>query len=459
MIHPKPAPEELLRVLPPGTRPLVERVLEAARRLQVPVYLVGGPVRDFLLGRALRDVDLIVEEVQGRGALEVALEAAPQEARLVHHGRFGTVRLETASGGVDLATVRREQYAHPGALPSVEPGRLEDDLRRRDFTVNALALPLFPSAPRGKRGGELGIIDLDQGLSDLEKRILRVFHPRSFHDDPTRALRAARFATRLGFTLSRGARSALRDALRDGAFGRVSGDRLRHEIEKLFEDSQYGLDPAAAMRLLAEWHVLGALEPGLAFFPSAVAPLRRFGRAALTPPWPRRHLRVWAAGLAVWLAPLELGIRTRALRRFSVRGESARRIAGFPKLRDTLLRRLATERGRGALDALLAGLAEEDLLALYAWAGTTARRRIVRYAAEDRGRRPPMDGQDLLVLGLTGPAVGKALARIRAAYLNGTIRNRDDALALARELARHAVKRAAVKRGTGGAKRANKREI
>ncbi|UCE85863.1 MAG: CCA tRNA nucleotidyltransferase [Deltaproteobacteria bacterium] len=430
------APAAPLRALPEAARPLVEAVLGTARREGYAVHLVGGPVRDLLRDVRVRDVDLIVETRQGRGAIELAQSAAPPNARVVAHGRFGTVRMElpdVPDGRVDLATVRAESYARPGALPEVRPATLEADLRRRDFTVNAMAIPLTPAARRGRPD----VIDVEDGRRDLESHTLRVLHPRSFHDDPTRALRAARFAARLSFTLSRGSRSALRDALRDGVFGNVSGERFRREFENLFEDAQReGADPAAALRLLDAWHVLGALEPGLALPRPAVAPLRRLGRALAQPPWPTVRIRPWVAGLAVWLATLDPGLRGRALRRIAVRGEIRARIAGFRRERDAWLRSLARSRGRGAIDAVLSSVDEESLLALHASAPSPLRRRIARFASEDRRRRPPVRGDDLLAAGLSGPVVGRALARIRIEYLDGRVKTREEALAVAREVER-----------------------
>jgi tRNA nucleotidyltransferase (CCA-adding enzyme) len=422
---------EVQEALPAATRPLLARVLDTARRRGDGVSLVGGPVRDFLLGRPVLDVDLLVEPCAGGSAEALARAAAPEGARVVAHGRFGTVRLEAGGAALDLAGVRRESYAHPGALPSVEPAGLEEDLLRRDFSVNALALPLSPAARKGRPE----VIDLAGGLADLDAGVLRVLHAKSFHDDPTRALRAARLAARLGFTLSRGTRAALRDALRDGAFGRVSGERLRRELERLFDDARRGLDPARALGALSDWHVLGALEPGLSLPQVARAPLRRLGRALSDPAWPRGRGEPWAAGLAVWLAPLDAGLRGRTLRRLSLRGERAAQIASFPRDRDRWLRALARARGRGAVDAVLREVEDERLPALSAWAPPAVARRIARWAREDRGRRPPLTGSDLVALGLAGPDVGRALARVRAAWLDGAVKSRDEALALARELA------------------------
>lgn len=421
----------LLESLPAATRAAVEALAAAAARRAFAVHMVGGPVRDHLLGRGVHDADLIVEDRIPGAALELARDALAT-AKITAHGRFGTVRIEIAETRIDLATVRSEHYPHAGALPIVAAGDLEADLRRRDFSVNALAVPLTPAAGRGRPA----VVDVCGGQGDLEKKVLRILHERSFHDDPTRALRAARLAARLGFSLSRGSRAALRDALRDGAFGRVSGDRLRRELEKLFEDASRGVDAALALRMLEEWHVLPALEPGLRLPRTAIAPLRRLGRWLAAPPWPAAKLRRLGAALAVWLAPLDAGLRLRTLERLSLRGELRDRIVAFPKLRDSAFRDLARARGRGAIDAALGRLGDEELLAVLAYAGPTPRRRIVRYAAEDRPRRIPVNGDDLLALGLSGPLVGKALARVRAGMLDGVVRSREDALVLAHELAR-----------------------
>jgi hypothetical protein len=205
---------------------------------------------------------------------------------------------------------------------------------------------------------------------------------------------------------------------------------------KLFDEAPLGLDPAAALRLLAEWHVLAALEPGLSLDRGAVPPLRRLGRAVASPAWPGPRWRPWVAGLALWLAPAAPALRRRTLARFAVRGEAAERIAGFPRARDQWLRALARARGRGALDALLAPLDEERLEALFASAPPTLRRRVQRWAQQDRARRAPIGGAELLELGFAGPALGRALARIRAAFLDHRVNGRDEALALARELLR-----------------------
>jgi tRNA nucleotidyltransferase (CCA-adding enzyme) len=437
-----PGAEALRRALPPALAALLDLVLAEAERGGLAIWLVGGPVRDLLLGRPLRDVDLVLEGHGDGGAEALARAAAPAGAVVVAHDRFGTVRVAAQGGALDLATSRRESYARPGALPRVEPGPIEEDLRRRDFSVNALALALSKAA----RVGREALLDPEGGVADLEACRLRVLHPRSFHDDPTRALRAARLAVRLRFRLDRGTRSALRDALRDGVFGGVSGDRIRRVLEKLFADAAIGQVAARALGLLAEWHVLAALEPGLRLPDEALAPLRRLARALAAPPWPPTRLRPWVTGLALWLGELEPPLRRRTLRRFAVRGEAAERVAEFPKRRDRWRRELSRARGRGAVDQLLARIDEESLLALWCGVGPGDRRRITRWVREDRSSRPPLSGADLVAAGLSGPVVGLALARVRSAFLDGAVRRREEALVLAHEVASRARRRPARRR-------------
>jgi tRNA nucleotidyltransferase (CCA-adding enzyme) len=432
-----PTAASALAALPEAVRARAQRLAREADARGLALYLVGGPVRDLALGRTLRDADLTVAAAAG-GALgdetaALARAAALPGDRVVVHPRFGTLRIEIEGGdALDLATVRSETYAAPGALPDVAPGSLEADLRRRDFTLNALALPLSAAAGTA-------LVDPGGGIADLAAGELRVFHAASFQDDPTRAIRAARFAARFDAQLARESRAALRSALRAGAFGAVSGERFAAELEKLFAEGEAGGDPARALALLHDWHVLPALEPGLELPRAALAALRRLGRADS----PKRGVtatraavapRAWVVGLMVWFAALPAALARRALARLAIRGAVATRIAAFARTRDAALGALARARGRGAVDAALRALPPEELAALRAWAPAATQKRIDRHTAEDRDLVLPVTGDDLVAAGLHGPAVGRALARIRAALLDRAIASREDALQLAREI-------------------------
>ncbi len=424
--------DEVLEAIPSGQARIFERVAQTAAQRGQALYLVGGPVRDLLLARPIRDLDLLVEE-DARELGEAVVRAHPAiELRVESHARFGTLRLGTADAELDVARTRRERYDRPGALPEVEPGSLAEDVLRRDFSVNALVLPIDAAAP----GQAREVIDRVGGIADLADGRLRVLHGRSFHDDPTRAFRGARLAVRLGFKLERTSRTALRDALRDGAFGAVSGERYRRELALVFEEPRRGVDAGRVLALLSETHVLAALEPGLVLPRDRQAPLRRLSRSIEVPEWPAGRWRPWLAGLSIWLAPLPAVTRRRTLERLSIRGEQAARIQRFSSEGERILRALARARGRGAVDALLCELAEESLQAVFALADVAIRRRILRWGAEDRRRRAPVVGTDLVELGIQGPDVGRGLARIRAAFLDGEIANREEALVLALEIAR-----------------------
>src|SRR3954451_8590460 len=203
------------------------------------VYVVGGAVRDVLLGVEPHELDFVVEG----DAVAVARRAAERlGGNVTVHDRFGTATVTAPGATIDLAGARRERYEHPGALPDVELGAsLAEDLARRDFTVNAIALHLADGA----------LTFYDGAQRDLDARVLRVLHDRSFRDDPTRLLRLARYAARLGFTPDPETDRLAAEAIADGAIETVTGSRLGAELRLLLREPQ----PAALLAL--ERHGLG----------------------------------------------------------------------------------------------------------------------------------------------------------------------------------------------------------
>jgi len=202
---------EYLSRLPYEIRDLVHRASGLARETNLSAYIVGGLVRDLLLGFKNFDLDIVVERDGIRFAEKFA---AILKARLIRHRRFGTATVICRCGlKVDIATARREYYPQAGGLPVVSPGTLEDDLLRRDFTINAMAISI-------NRADFGRIIDLFDGRSDLRDKKIRILHDLSFIDDPTRILRAIRFEKRYSFSIEANTLRLLKEASRKNMLGK-----------------------------------------------------------------------------------------------------------------------------------------------------------------------------------------------------------------------------------------------
>src|SRR3989475_5291242 len=238
-----------------ASRPIFNRLQEIGRLaddIGMPAYLVGGLVRDLLLGHKNLDVDLTVE---GDGMTFARRLADQHGAGLKIFDRFATALVVFPDGfKLDVATARRESYAHPTALPTVRPSSIKDDLYRRDFTINALAIRLNVS-----RFGEL--VDFYGGLRDLEHKVIRVLHSRSFVDDPTRVFRAIRFEQRFGFRIEKHTLTLLKEAAASDLVHRLSGPRLRNEVMRLLSEQA----PIRTIRRMAEFDLLRFLHTGLAW--------------------------------------------------------------------------------------------------------------------------------------------------------------------------------------------------
>lgn len=249
--------------IPPAAAKILRPLAEEARRRAIPLYAVGGPVRDWLLRRANFDLDLTVA-----GDPDPVAKAAARllGGRVETFGRFGTRRI-VAKGKfrLDIATTRAESYPEPACLPVVDAVGvpIERDLFRRDFTINALAVRLDD--------GSRALTDPYGGARDLKDRVLRVLHPASFRDDPTRVFRAARFLGRLGYRPAAGMIDEAKDALASGCADKLSSHRRLHELEAVLGEK----NPRAAFALLRAWGYLALLHPELPWkraLPSGVEP-------------------------------------------------------------------------------------------------------------------------------------------------------------------------------------------
>ena len=388
--------------LPGALRKRLAAARAVARERGVRLFLVGGVVRDLLLGRKVEDLDLVVE---GDGPDFARRLAARLRGTSREHGRFLTASVNLPGGGrLDLATARRETYDHPGALPRVAPASIEEDLARRDFTVNAMAVELAP-ARRPK------LLDPSGGREDLRRRTLRLLHPRSILDDPTRAFRAVRYANRLGFYISRDAVVAIRAARKAGAFDQVSGDRIRRELELIFAEP----GPDGAARRLAALDLHRALGLRSADLPRALKRLACAGRLARA--WPEAsglplYLLAWASNrpAAEFLA---------LANRLSLTGEAGRALRLWPATRRRLAP-LRLARRRSTIRRRIEGLCAWETAALAARLPPPAAARV--FAAARWPVRLAIGGRDLVAAGVPpGPSIGAALEATRAAREDGKL--------------------------------------
>jgi len=393
---------------------ILEAITEADRADE-PVYLVGGAVRDALLGHPSYDLDLVVEGDVPAFARRLA---AVLGGRVRTHPAFGTAEVFYDGGEIDVATPRTETYPAPAALPQVEFATLEEDLARRDFTVNAIAASLA-EADFGR------LIDPHRGRDDLAARTIRVLHPRSFVDDPTRIFRAVRYENRLGFRMDAETEALARTALAQSVAGRVSGERLRDELAALLDEE----DVAHTIERLGDLDAARAFHTTVATDAETVRLAERVVAAAeaLGVDVPRWRLRL--AVLFRKTPPDEL---RRALDSLGIRRRDEQAVAAAvaygPRLAEGLQgspdpAEVVAQVERLPPDAPLMALALAEVPALRDW---FTRLRSVRLE---------ITGSDLAALGLAeSPRVGEVLAELRRRKLRGELAGRESELAAAREL-------------------------
>ncbi|MDE3089038.1 MAG: CBS domain-containing protein [Chloroflexota bacterium] len=424
--------KRLEKWLPPELLALLRDASAAARELGFSVYIVGGFVRDLLLNQPNLDLDLVVEG----DAIALAKQLAKKRGGRVHgHTRFGTAKwilkeemkeergkrkernlssLLSPLSSLDFTTARTEFYAHPSALPEVETSSIKQDLRRRDFTINTLAICLDPD-----RYGQL--LDPFGGEADLQRGLIRVLHNLSFVEDPTRILRAARFEQRFGFKIEPRTETLVGDAL--DMLHRVSGERLRHELTLIFQESE----PEKALARLAELGVLRAIFPPLEFTDWHAA---RF-RAARENDCPK-PLTYFA--LLVYL--LSQAEAREFAQRLKLPNAAEETIAQLLALREEASPWLSQPQAPSAIYRLLEEYSDAAL-AVFALATDDAqvRERVALFRTRLRAIAPELTGDDLKRMGIpTGPQYREILARLRAARLDGEISSRAEEERLVRTL-------------------------
>jgi len=379
---------------------------EMAQSQGQSLYLVGGVVRDLLLRQANLDLDLVLEG----NAIDLARKLAEiNRAKITIHPRFGTAKLRWDKWSIDLATARSETYVKPGALPSVEPSSIDSDLFRRDFTINTMAIYLNPS-----HYGEL--IDRYGGRDDLEHRLIRILHEKSFTDDATRIWRGLRYEQRLDFQLEP---NTLRLLKRDiPMLDTISGDRIRHELELILTEKY----PEKVLRRAEELEVLPKLHPALkgnSWLEEKFEQARQLSSPDLPP-------------MGLYLSLMAYHLSNEANEQFILRLRLPKSLT--QTLRDTnslktKLESLADpELGRSSIYNLLHGYCLPAIMAnSLASDPPVARQHIHLFLDKLRYVKSSLTGDDLKRMGVaSGPRIKEILQRLYEARLDGKVTTKKD---------------------------------
>jgi tRNA nucleotidyltransferase (CCA-adding enzyme) len=403
---------------------LLHLIAEEATRKGLPLYIIGGSVRDLLLGSVINDFDLTVEG----DAIALARALAKRHGgKVTAHSKFGTAKwflpvqlsMGDAPDTLDLVSARSETYQHPAALPTVKMGSLEDDIHRRDFTINALALRLD-----GDHFGEL--VDVLDGQADLERGVIRVLHPKSFIDDPTRMYRAVRYEQRYGFEIASETLALILEA--HPLIERLSAQRIRHELDLILEDS----GTALMLKRLEELDLLKPIHPALDFDGSAHARLTglpAFREIQSLSPWnadSMSRVNKPDLGWLLWLMPLS---------REQIESLNSR-LNFTADLMDSLLAVSTLYAERNALTGLkpsqyverLESYPEDAIEALYFVSPDESSKDIFfKYLTEWRHVKAHVTGDGLKRRGLEpGPKYALILRQLRNAWLDGEVKTEEE---------------------------------
>ena len=371
----------------------------------LPVYLVGGAIRDALLGYPVTDLDFSVEG----DAVDLANTlASKMGANVISHSRFHTATLILNDVKVDLASARTERYPHPGDLPVVGMGPMSEDLQRRDFTINALALPLWQDDP--------SILDLCNGLHDLRIGNIRVLHNCSFIDDPTRLFRAVRYEQRFGFTMDSRTEELFNSAVQSHCVDLLSGDRVRHEFERIFSE-------------IKEYLVLSRLsDTGLL---KSVMECLEFSRPANTD---SRMDSIGAPDKRGFgpLVSVSCGLsgneRASFIKRLNMPRDWASVVNDVGLLESCSNSLLRSDISNSEIYILLENIGDEAVLGYLEIAASEAlRSALLRYMGQIKSTHTILNGSDLLAMGLeVGPDIGYILRSLLLKRLDGEIVSKHD---------------------------------
>ena len=422
--------KEYLKKLPKELRSLITLACNVASVNHMSVYLVGGIVRDLILGKKNLDLDIVV---QGDGIKFAEAFTQKLKARLIRHRRFGTATIILDSGlKFDIATARKEFYPQPASLPEVTNGTLKDDLFRRDFTINAMAISIG-----AKDFGKL--IDFFGGREDILHRKIRILHNLSFIDDPTRILRAIRFEKRYNFRIERATLSALKEAVGMKMLEIVQPQRLSNELILILKEGRPLRQIKRIQELAGFYFVnlhLSLSKKTYRFINSIEKQVRWFKKTHLR----RRKLDIWLIYFMGLLDSLNINDVRAVCKRFCFPGGDEKRILTYKNFDSKYIRQLSKPKIRPSqVFKILEPLSYEVILLLKAKynKNINLKQHIKDFLGIYNGMRLYISGADLHRLGVKpGPSYQKIFANVLNAKLNGLIRTKKEELVLIKKLVR-----------------------
>lgn len=419
--------KKYLKRLPVELKGVIRQAAKVSQEARMPAYLVGGCLRDLILQVKHLDLDIAIE---GSGIIFAQNLAQKLKSKLKTHQRFGTATLILNDGlKVDITTTRQEKYPCSAALPVVNPGSLKEDLKRRDFTINAMALSLAVDK-------EQKIIDPFGGQDDLASGRIRILHSLSFKDDPTRILRAIRFSRRFDFKIEPNTLLLLKDAISDGLLDKVSPHRMRDELILILKEQ----NPFGPIKELGDLGALSFISTKLKIGKSTRSLFKSIAKeiAWFVKKFPaRRQLDTWLIYFAALLEPLTWLEIKMIICRLGLRKGEEKRVISYYHGRERLISSLSKKQVLPEqIFSLLEPLSYETIILLRA---TSKNKNFKKYLADFfeiyNGMRLCISGNDLGGLGvLPGPEYQKIFAKVLTAKLNGQVKNRQTELALIRKL-------------------------
>jgi tRNA nucleotidyltransferase (CCA-adding enzyme) len=404
--------EKLERKLPPQIMEFLKSAGRKAAERNEKAYIVGGVVRDLLLGIDNCDIDLTVEG----DAVGLAREILGNTSgRITVHQQFNTAKIELDGWNVDFATARSETYARPGALPTITPASLQEDLKRRDFTINAMAIGLS-----GENYGKL--YDPCNGKSDLGGKIIRILHDASFIDDSTRIWRGLRYEQRLGFLLEPHTLELLKRDI--PMLDTVSGERIYYEIDCILQERY----PERVFKRAYQLGVLCKLDSALKF---EAGMEKRFALA--------REIDNPHSALLYWLLltyDMDIESKEGLISRLRLPKRIAQALRDCSAVKDRLALLAVPQIKASEIYRLLNGNAPEAVTANIIASGMEESRTALNlYLGKLRGVKSIINGNDIMKMGVEqGPLLKKMLDAVLDARLNGEVVTREDELAIVRKM-------------------------